>query len=111
MSMLNADVLTVVLKQGFQVDDQQNEEAGLTDTVAADTTDAVDTSPQASTDEWCPIDKILQMRKRNGQTQYLVKWEGSDQNSWVKRADVTDFAVQAFLKERKHNKKRKVRFQ
>ena len=114
MSMLNADVLTVVLKQGFQVDDQQNEEAGLMDTVAADTTDspdAVDTSPQASTDEWCPIDKILQMRKRNGQTQYLVKWEGSDQNSWVKRADVSDFAVQAFLKERKHNKKRKVRFQ
>ena len=104
--------------QGFQVGDQSNEEAGLTDTVAADTTDitdAVDASPQAgtrvATNDWWPIDKTLQQRKRNGQTQYLVMWEGSDQNSWVKRADVSDFAVQAFLKERKHNKKRKVRFQ
>jgi hypothetical protein len=120
--MLNADVLTVVLKQAFQVIDRTDNETarttlGASDAAAevTDISDAIDTSPQASrqaaTDEWCAIDKILKQRKHKGGMQYLVKWEGSDQNSWVKRADVSDFAVQAFLAERKRNRKRKVRFQ
>ena len=120
--MLNADVLTVVLKQGFQVNDRTNNEADHTTLSASDLaaevtdiSDAIDTSPQASrqaaTDEWCAIDKILRQRKHRGRVQYLVKWEGSDQNSWVKQADLSDFAVQAFLAERKRNRKRKVRFQ
>ena len=120
--MLNADVLTVVLKQGLQVKVQTDDMAADNKLSASDgaaevtdISDAIDTSPQASrqaaTDEWWAIDKILKQRKHKGKVQYLVKWEGSDQNSWVKRADVSDFAVQAFLAERKRNKKRKVRFQ
>ena len=65
--------------------------------LAAKVTDIISTSPkisrQAVMDEWCAIDKILRQRKPKGGVQYLVKWEGSDQNSWVKRADVSDFAV------------------
>ena len=110
-SLLHVDVLGNVLKQAFQVpdDDQLAEPLGLellenkdSQPVATDKAD----SELKPTDEWYAVKRIIKQRKRKNKVQYLVEWEGSTENTWVNRSDISDFAVQAYLASRKHKKRR-----
>jgi O-acetyl-ADP-ribose deacetylase (regulator of RNase III) len=48
--------------------------------------------------QWFEIERILKHRRRQGRDEFLVRWknESPDQDSWVPRQDVTDFAIQQF---------------
>ena len=110
LSLSTADVLSIVLRQAFQVTDQQPAVAddnslqvdvdsvpNVTETVA---------SQQPNQDEWYTIEGILKQRNYKNKMQYLVKWEGYDATQWCDRANVTGYAIQRFLADEKRKKRR-----
>ena len=111
LSILTADVLSVVLRQAFQVVNQQHSEADgnslqvEVDSVPNETETVITSKPNH--DEWYTIECILKQRKYRNKMQYLVKWEGSDVTQWCDRADVTDYAIQRFLANKKRRRRKK----
>jgi Chromo (CHRromatin Organisation MOdifier) domain len=58
--------------------------------------------------QWFEIERSLKHRRRQGRDEFLVRWknESPDQDSWVPRQDVTDFAIQQFYATRTTNRGR-----
>ena len=111
LSLLTADVLSFVLRQAFQVTDQQqaivddNSLQVEVDSVP-NVTETIVASQQPNQDEWYTIEGILKQRKYKNKMQYLVKWEGYDATQWCDRENVTDYAIQRFLADKKRKKRR-----
>lgn len=116
LSLLTADVLSVVLRQAFQVIEPEEEKPPDVSTEVESTDKEVDVVPndEALTTEphdehngWYTIERILKQRKHKNKMQYLVKWEGYDATQWCDRAHVTDYAVQRYLADKKSRKRKK----
>jgi len=119
-SLIHADVLRLALKQYFQVNRSENDDATKGDEPVAmpdlsrdleiqtELKEPVDPKPAASADrgDWYTIKRIITQRKRKSKMQYLVEWEGSETPEWVDRQNVTDFAVQSYLAARKRRRRR-----
>ena len=111
LSLLTADVLSFVLRQAFQVTDQQpaivddNSLQVEVDSVP-NVAETIVASQQPNQDEWHTIEGILKQRKYKNKMQYLVKWEGYDATQWCDRENVTDYAIQRFLADKKRKKRR-----
>jgi Chromo (CHRromatin Organisation MOdifier) domain len=111
-SLLHVDVLTNVVNKALQVMEQEesNEpldlemlEAGGTDSTP---TAEANNGEVKQSDEWHAVKRVLRQRKRKGRMQYLVEWENSDDQTWVDRKNISDFAVQAYLASRKRKRRR-----
>lgn len=56
------------------------------------------------------VDKLLDMRRRNNVTEYLVKWSGynEDDSTWEPAKNITSAAISEFIKRRKRKLKEDV---
>ena len=84
------------------------------DGASPDTADTLTNAPQVpimpGPSSWYPIEAIINHRQKGRRMEYLVKWQGSDETTWVDRKDVTDFAVQQFYANRGARRRRRKRF-
>jgi len=104
----NADIFTTVFKQYFT--SVQNTGATVSQDAKA-TTDPVLTGQSVTNSPtkdvsggWYEIERIIKHRRVRSKDEYLVKWKGYDEQSCVRREDITDGALQQFYA----NKRRRV---
>ena len=102
LSLTMADALTASFRLAWQ--------ATATNT-AADDNPPNETVTNPS-EEWFAIDRILRQRKRNGRSQYLVRWsEPTCSPSWVDFSDITDAALAQFYANKTTRRRRRRRRQ
>jgi O-acetyl-ADP-ribose deacetylase (regulator of RNase III) len=109
LDIADADVITAVNRQMLSDTDHStlsasdNEHSRQT----AQNKTTRNTTPQpAKSDEWRTINRILRHRKRKGLDEYLVQWSNGDAPSWIKRNDITDFALQKYYAHRQRHCRR-----
>jgi hypothetical protein len=94
-----ADVISFVFKDYFRIQEER-----VNDGVQPSNEVTVD---EPVTDEWFEIEGLLKHRKKKGKDEYLVKWKGTDEQTWQKREDISEPALQHFYATRKTKKRRR----
>jgi hypothetical protein len=110
----NADIFTTVFKQYFtSVQDNPVDTSTSGSNVATANTDPVLTG-QSTTDtsvrdsgKWYEIERIIRHRRVRSKDEYLVKWKDYDEQTWVRREDLTDGALQQFYANRRRRRRRR----
>lgn len=95
-SLLSADTFTTVLRNLLV--DSSNDQPSITNKTE---------NNKPATSEWYEIDHIIKRQKRAGKDMFLVKWKGTDDESWVRRKDLSPAALQHFYAN--HPKRRRRR--
>ena len=108
-----ADTLTVVLKSvlkqvesdNLQVDSISN------DAPTSDTTPSSGNTEEAQQPkdpaQWYQISDIIKRQKRSGKDLFLVKWENSNETSWVLRRNLSPAALKQFFAQNPTRRRRR----
>jgi O-acetyl-ADP-ribose deacetylase (regulator of RNase III) len=106
LNLTNADIMATVSRQLLPNTDsgmspKTNEQTNQQMRITPDTppTASAETTAPDKGSTWYRITKILKHRRRKGQDEYLVCWASKHKPSWVKRANITDYALQKFYAE------------
>jgi transposase InsO family protein len=70
-------------------------------------TNGTDMPQQTVASDWYSIDRILQRQRRKNTDFFLVQWSDGSPNSWIKRADISQAALQQYLREHKRRRRRR----
>jgi hypothetical protein len=106
LSLSVADVFNTVFRQVFvngNIDTTNTTDVSSTTQVA----NGSDSNPNTTDSQWYAIDDILRQRKRKGKTEFLVKWAGTDETTWVERKNLSEAALQYFYSNRPNRKRRR----
>jgi O-acetyl-ADP-ribose deacetylase (regulator of RNase III) len=104
LNLTNADIMATVSRELLPNTDsgtspKTNEETNQQTRIAPDTPPTASAETTTAPDKgstWYRITKIFKHRRRQGQDEYLVCWASKHKPLWVKRTNITDYALQQF---------------
>lgn len=109
----NADIFTTVCKQYFNpvvVDTSVASAPVIKQADAPNTSDVAQSNQndtQSNNGDWYEVERVIRHRKIRGKDEYLVKWKDYDEQSWVRRENLTDGALQAYYANRRPRRRRR----
>jgi O-acetyl-ADP-ribose deacetylase (regulator of RNase III) len=96
MSVLAADVLTTVFNHVISASQPSTTSQTQTD---ENTTQSSPTPTGEQPSGWFEIEAVLKRRRQRHGDEYLVKWKGSQECSWVSRRDLSPAALQQYIRD------------